>query len=38
MRPSLFKTTPLLAAALLAVCGTACASSHREAPFITSSP
>lgn len=38
MRPSLFKTTPLLAAALLAVCGTAGASSHREASFITTSP
>ncbi len=38
MRPSLFKTTPLLAAALLAVCGTAGASSHHEAPFITTSP
>lgn len=38
MRPSLFKTTPLLAATLLALCGTAGASSHREAPFITTSP
>jgi len=38
MRPSLFKATPLLAAALLAVCGTAGASSHREAAFITTVP
>jgi len=38
MHPSLFKVTPLLAAALLAVCGTADASSHREAPFITTVP
>ena len=38
MRPSLFKATPLLAAALMAVCGTASASSHREAPFITTVP
>ena len=38
MRPSLFKTTPVLAAALLALCGTAGASSHREAPFITTVP
>jgi len=38
MRPSLFKATPLLAAALMAVCGTAGASSHREAPFITTVP
>ncbi len=38
MRPSSFKLTPLLAAALLAVCGTAGASSHREAPFITTVP
>lgn len=43
MRTSLFKpvfkTAPLVAAALLAVCGTtAHASSHREAPFITTSP
>jgi hypothetical protein len=38
MRPSLFKATPLLAATLMAVCGTAGASSHREAPFITTVP
>lgn len=38
MHPTLFKLTPLLAAALLAVCGTAGASSHREAPFITTAP
>jgi hypothetical protein len=38
MRPSLFKATPLVAAALMAVCGTAGASSHREAPFITTVP
>jgi hypothetical protein len=38
MRPSLFKATPLLAAALMAACGTAGASSHREAPFITTVP
>ncbi|MBC7995508.1 MAG: DUF4331 domain-containing protein [Rhizobacter sp.] len=38
MQPSLFKTTPVLAAVLLAVCGTAGASSHREAPFITTVP
>lgn len=30
--------TPLMAAALLALAGPAGASSHREAPFITSSP
>jgi hypothetical protein len=35
---SLFKTTPLVAATLLAVCGSAGASSHREAPFIATSP
>lgn len=38
MQPSQFKATPLLAAALMAVCGTAGASSHREAPFITTVP
>ncbi len=38
MQPSLFKTTPVLAAVLLALCGTAGASSHREAPFITTVP
>ena len=38
MQPSLFKAAPLLAAALMAVCGTAGASSHREAPFITTVP
>ncbi len=38
MRPSLFNTTPVLAAALLAVCGSVGASSHREAPFITTVP
>jgi hypothetical protein len=34
----LFNTTPVLAAALLAVCGSVGASSHREAPFITTVP
>jgi hypothetical protein len=38
MRPLFLKTTPLLAAAVLAVCGTAGASSHREAPFIATAP
>jgi len=38
MQPSLFKAAPLLAATLMAVCGTAGASSHREAPFITTVP
>ncbi|MEO8152879.1 MAG: DUF4331 domain-containing protein [Rhizobacter sp.] len=38
MRPSLFNISPLLAATLLAVCGTAGASSHREAPFIATVP
>ncbi len=38
MQPSLFKPTPVLAAVLLALCGTAGASSHREAPFITTVP
>ena len=37
-RPSLFRTAPVVAAALLAVTGGAFASSHREAPFITTSP
>jgi hypothetical protein len=37
-RPSLFRTAPVVAAALLAVPGGAFASSHREAPFITTSP
>ncbi|MGY4827427.1 DUF4331 domain-containing protein [Sphaerotilaceae bacterium SBD11-9] len=39
MRPSsLLNLTPLLAAALLAVCTPAGASSHREAPFIATAP
>jgi hypothetical protein len=33
-----FRAAPLLAAALLAVSGGAQASSHREAPFVTTSP
>ncbi len=37
-RPQLFRATPLVAAALLAMTGTAFASSHREAPFISTSP
>ena len=37
-RPSLFRTAPVMAAALLAISGSAFASSHREAPFITTSP
>ena len=37
-RPSLFRTAPVVAAALLALSGGAFASSHREAPFITTSP
>jgi len=37
-RPSLFRTAPVVAAALLAISGSAFASSHREAPFITTSP
>jgi hypothetical protein len=37
-RPSLFRTAPVVAAALLAVTGGAFASSHREAPFISTSP
>ena len=32
------RITPLLGAALLAACGLAGASSHREAPFITTAP
>jgi Domain of unknown function (DUF4331) len=38
MRRNLFRATPLVAAALLALAGGAHASSHREAPFITTSP
>jgi hypothetical protein len=37
-RPSLFRTAPVVAAALLALAGGAGASSHREAPFIATSP
>jgi Domain of unknown function (DUF4331) len=40
-RSTLFRTAPLAAAAataLLTLAGTATASSHREAPFITTSP
>ena len=37
-RPSLFRAAPVVAAALLALSGGAFASSHREAPFITTSP
>jgi len=37
-RPPLFRTAPVVAAALLALSGSAFASSHREAPFITTSP
>src|SRR4051812_10916764 len=37
-RPSLFRAAPIVAAALLAMTGGAFASSHREAPFITTSP
>jgi Domain of unknown function (DUF4331) len=33
-----FRAAPLLGAALLAACGLATASSHREAPFITTVP
>ena len=32
------RAAPLLGAALLAACGLAGASSHREAPFITTTP
>ncbi|HEY0820443.1 MAG TPA: DUF4331 family protein, partial [Rhizobacter sp.] len=40
MRPTPFRTAPIVAAAALALCGTTAlhASSHREAPFITASP
>ena len=38
MTRSLFRAAPLAAAALLACMGSAQASSHREAPFITTSP
>ena len=38
MRISFPPVAPLLGAALLAACGLAGASSHREAPFITTSP
>ena len=34
----LFRAAPVVAAALLAIAGSANASSHREAPFITTSP
>jgi len=37
-RSFLRRTTPVVAAALLAMTGSAFASSHREAPFITTSP
>ena len=38
MRQPLFKAAPLVAAALLALAGGASASSHREAPSITTTP
>ncbi len=38
MRQPLFKAAPLVAAALLALAGGATASSHREAPSITTTP
>jgi hypothetical protein len=38
MTRSLFRAAPLAAAAVLALTGLAQASSHREAPFITTSP
>ncbi|KQV91627.1 DUF4331 domain-containing protein [Rhizobacter sp. Root1221] len=38
MTSSLFRAAPLAAAAALSVCGVVHASSHREAPFITTSP
>ncbi len=38
MTRSLFRAAPIAAAALLACMGPAQASSHREAPFITTSP
>ena len=37
-RPHPTLATPVVAAALLAIAGSAFASSHREAPFITTSP
>ena len=37
-RPSLFRTAPVVAATLLAIAGGAHASSHREAPFISTQP
>ena len=37
-RSNLFRAAPVVAAALLAISGSAFASSHREAPFITTSP
>ena len=36
--PHPLRATPVVAAALLALAGSAFASSHREAPFITTSP
>ena len=38
IRPLARRATPIVAAALLAMAGGAQASSHREAPFITTSP
>jgi hypothetical protein len=38
MTPSFLRASPLVAAAVLALCGTAGASSHREAPFIATVP
>jgi len=37
-RPHLFRAAPVVAATLLALAGGASASSHREAPFISTSP
>ena len=37
-RPPQFRAAPIVAAALLTLAGSAFASSHREAPFITTSP
>ncbi len=37
-RSPLFRAAPVVAAALLALAGNATASSHREAPFISTSP
>ena len=37
-RPHPFRAAPVVAAALLALAGGASASSHREAPFISTSP